>query len=335
MSCLHPTQAWQDMYTTSKSGGHPVIFSWNSIKDHFFPRPDGEGGYELHSDRYRPIEIPCGKCVLCRRARAEQIAIRAMFEMKGYDFLQDHAFVTLTVSDDRMHEVFPGSRLQHRPFQLFMKRLRKRGIDVRYLMCGEYGERTHRPHYHCILFGWFPSDSYFDDLGCYHGSRLLEEVWPYGHVTVERVNANRVFYVAGYTLKAGSDDECWRPYVRWSRRPGLGSKYIDEYAWNVLVKKDVEWYHHNKLDSWYYRTFIGRKEVRFSSRYLDDRLRLQDSEKFDTIKAARLSRVQLELEKLSSSPELAALAVRSLMNKAKSLDYQLARKSRELSDLCA
>lgn len=151
MSCLHPTQAWQDTLTVAKNGGHPVVFSWNSIKDHFYPRPDGSGGVELYSERYKPIPIPCGKCVLCRRARAEQIGIRAMFEMKGYPSLQDHAFVTLTVSDDRLHEVFPGSRLQHRPFQLFMKRLRKRGVDVRYLMCGEYGERTHRPHYHAIL----------------------------------------------------------------------------------------------------------------------------------------------------------------------------------------
>lgn len=164
---------------------------------------------------------------------------------------------------------------------------------------------------------------------------MLEEVWPYGHVTVERVNANRVFYVAGYTLKVGSDDDRWRPYVRWSRRPGLGSKYIDQFAFSHVVKKDVEWFEHNKFDSWYYRTFIGRKEVRFSSRYLDDRIRLQDSEKFDTIKAARLSRVQLEQQKLADSPELAALAASSLRNRAKSLDYQLARKSRELKEFCA
>lgn len=324
LSCVNPSSAWQDMYTVTETGAHPVIFSWNEVARHFSPG-------ETSSDRFRPISIPCGKCLLCRKRRAQEIAIRAMFEIKSYDPLQQHAFVTLTVDDEHMQEVFPGARLQHRPFQLFMKRMRKRGFDVRYLMCGEYGETTHRPHYHAVLFGWFPSDSYFDSMGCYHGSKLLEELWPYGHIMVGCVNSNRVFYVAGYTLKFGSDQERFRPYVRWSRRPGLGSKYIDEYGFKNLVKKDLQWYQDHKFESWYYRTFIGRNEVRFASRYFDGRLALQDQERFDTIKASRLGRIQLEAQKLADSPELAALAARSLMNRAKSLDYQLARKSRELS----
>lgn len=329
VSCLNPSRAWQDMFTTNENGTHPVIWKFKDIEHEFEPRLV-EGELEYHSDRYRELVIPCGKCLLCRKRRAEEIAIRALFEIKGYDPLQEHAFVTLTVDDEHMEEVFPGARLQHRPFQLFMKRMRKRGIDVRYLMCGEYGEKTHRPHYHAILFGWFPLDSYFDTSGCFHGSKLLEELWPFGHVVVDRVNSNRVFYVAGYTLKVGVDDDRWRPYVRWSRRPGLGSKYIDDYAWNVIVKKDVEWYQHNKFDTWYYRTFVGRKEVRFGSRYLDGRLALKDQDRFSIIKASRLGRIQIETEKLKASPEAQALAVRSLMNRAKSLDYQLATKSREL-----
>lgn len=323
LSCINPTNAWQDMATTTESGAHPVIFSWKEVERHFIPG-------HTSSDRFRPINLPCGKCLLCRKRRAQEIAIRALFEIKSYDPLQQHAFVTLTVDDDHMSEVFPGSRLQHRPFQLFMKRMRKRGFDVRYLMCGEYGEQTHRPHYHAILFGWFPFDCYFDDLGCFHGSKMLEQLWPYGHVMVANVNSNRVFYVAGYTLKFGSDSERYRPYVRWSRRPGLGAAYIDEHGFKDLVKKDLQWFNDHKFESWYYRTFVGRSEVRFGSRYFDSRLALRDQKRFDIIKASRLSRIQLEAEKLADSPELAALAARSLMNRAKSLDYQLARKSREL-----
>ena len=323
LSCVNPTSAWQDMKTTTETGAHPVIFSWKEVERHFAPG-------QTSSSRFKPINLPCGKCLLCRKRRAQEIAIRALFEIKSYDPLQQHSFITLTVDDDHMKEVFPGARLQHRPFQLFMKRLRKRGIDVRYLMCGEYGEKTHRPHYHAVLFGWYPSDSYFDACGCYHGSKMLEQLWPFGHLTVDRVNENRVFYVSGYTLKFGSDQERWRPYVRWSRRPGLGSKYIDDFGFKAMVKKDLQWFKDHKFESWYYRTFIGRSEVRFGSRYFDSRLALQNQNKFDTIKSSRLSRVQFEAEKLADSPELAALAARSLMNRVKSLGYQLARKSREL-----
>lgn len=331
LSCINPTSAWQDMYTVTASGAHPVVFRWKDIEGDFRPTPDGE----LVSDRYRPLTLPCGKCLLCRKRRAEEIAIRAMLEIKGYDPLQDHAFVTLTVDDDHMQQVFPGARLQHRPFQLFMKRMRKRGIDVRYLMCGEYGEHTHRPHYHVVLFGWYPGDCYFDRLGCYHGSRTLEELWPFGHIRVDRVNPNRVFYVAGYTLKFGTDEERWQPYVRWSRRPGLGSKFIDAQGWRLMVKEDQEWFRNEHFRSWYYRTFVGRQQVRFSSRYMDERLWLQDPDGFAKIKASRLSRVQIEAQKLKDSSESQALAARSLMNRAKSLDYQLARKSRELCPVVA
>ena len=42
--------------------------------------------------------------------------------------------------------------------QRFMKRLRmKIGVPVRYLLCGEYGEKRGRPHFHILLFGYaFP-----------------------------------------------------------------------------------------------------------------------------------------------------------------------------------
>lgn len=334
LSCLNPTEAWQDMRAVTPSGKHPVIFSFKEVErlsDGLLFRQDGSWA----SSRFRPLTVRCGKCILCKKARAEEIAIRAMLEMKGYEVDSPHAFITLTVDDAHIDEVFPGQRLQHRPFQLFMKRLRKAGVSCRYLMCGEYGERTHRPHYHAILFGWCPLDSYYDDRGCYHSSRQLEELWPFGHVMCDPVNANRVFYVAGYTLKFGSDDERFMPYVRWSRRPGLGAAFIDRAGWSQIVKDDVEWFRHEKFKAFYYRTFIGRKEVRFGSRYLDDRLRLTDSDRFDTILMSRQGRVLVEAEKLKESPALAALAVKALKNKANHYRYELARKSRELRPVVA
>ena len=331
VSCLKPTEAWQDMRQFTKNGKHPVIFSYKEVLE----LAHGDVTALEGNSRFRPLTVRCGKCLLCRQVRAEEIAVRALLELKSYPVDVQHSFITLTVSDDRLPEVFPDARLNHRSFQLFMKRLRKRGVDCRYLMCGEYGERTHRPHYHCVLFGWMPLDGYFDSLGCWHGSKLLEEVWPFGHVTCEPVNPNRIFYVAGYTLKFGSDEERWRPYVRWSRRPGLGHDYIVSRGWQQMVIEDVEWFRHQKFKTFFYRTFVGRKEVRFASRFVDEKLRLTNPEKFDTLFSARQGRLLLEQEKLKSSPEAQALSRKALMNKANQIRYQLARRKRELQPVVA
>lgn len=341
MNCEKPTLAFQDLSITRANGAHPLTFI--GPVDPFSPFPEND------DPNIKYLKIPCGKCLLCRKRRAQEIAIRALFEIKSFDPQQLHSFVTLTVDDEHMEEIFPSKvvtrhdvngnfldkvswpRLDHRPFQLFMKRLRKRGVECRFLMCGEYGEKTHRPHFHAVLFGWFPGDSFFDDLGCFHGSKLLEEVWPFGHVAVERVNENRVFYVSGYTLKGNSIKQPeWTPYVKWSRMPGLGAKYIDEFAWKIMVKKDLQWQQDHKMETWYYRTFVNRSEVRFGSRYFDSRLALQNQKRFDIIKSSRLSRLQFETQKLESSEELRAFAEMNLENRVKSLTFRLARKSREL-----
>lgn len=327
VSCLKPTEAWQDMLVTTANGKHPLVFSYKKVLE----LSNGDLRALQGSARFKPITIRCGKCLLCRRARAEEIAVRAMLELKSYPAGSQHSFVTLTVSDEHLLEVFPGGKLQHRPFQLFMKRLRKRGVECRYLMCGEYGEIAHRPHYHCVLFGWLPVDSYFDSLGCYHSSRLLEELWPYGHVMCAPVNPNRIFYVAGYTLKFGSDDERYRPYVRWSRCPGLGADFIVSHGWRQMVIEDVEWFRHQKFKSFYYRTFIGRKEVRFSSRFVDTKLQLTNAKKFDILYTSRQGRLLVERQKLESSLELQVLSRKALTNRAKQLSYQLAKRKRELN----
>ena len=42
--------------------------------------------------------------------------------------------------------------LKKSDFQKFIKRLRK-DYDIKYFACGEYGDKTLRPHFHAILFG--------------------------------------------------------------------------------------------------------------------------------------------------------------------------------------
>jgi hypothetical protein len=106
----------------------------------------------------------------------------------------------LTYSDNNLPEF--GS-LCKSDYQLFLKRLRFHfaGTRVKYFLCGEYGDKYERPHYHLILFGIG-----VDSLDCYkHGkhyvSRLLNDLWSYGYNTVGSVTPKSVNYVASYCQK--------------------------------------------------------------------------------------------------------------------------------------
>lgn len=59
----------------------------------------------------------------------------------------------------------------------------------RYLIAGEYGERTNRAHYHALLFG------------CTLTETQLQSKWHHGSIDVRPMNAARIAYTAQYSLK--------------------------------------------------------------------------------------------------------------------------------------
>lgn len=110
------------------------------------------------------------------------------------------SFVTLTYDDDHV-----STGLVYRDFQLFMKRLRKKFPKVRFFMCGEYGDKLGRPHFHACLFGVFFADRVpWKDLSSgfkLYRSKLLEELWPFGFSSVGDVSFDSAAYVARYCVK--------------------------------------------------------------------------------------------------------------------------------------
>lgn len=294
MSCLHPTVAYYD----TRLNPPKVLFKPREEWLVFGRLPDGVSS----------IALPCGKCFGCLKSRSLDITIRAVAESRVHDF---SSFVTLTVDDDKLPVVFPHG-LVHRPFQLFAKRLRKKIGKFSFLMCGEYGARTMRPHYHAIIFGHRFVDSNFDTP-----SQILRDVWSNGHVMVDDVNTNRIAYVAGYTCKdysLGRSKEFYLsrglglPYVKWSRRPSLGLRYLQTY-YNDLI------------DDHFNLTFVlDGKEFKFGSRYFLDKLQLLSPSDYDNIKAARL-------ERISSQDDLTAIMRHSDNQRRLQVQkYNLARK---------
>lgn len=191
--------------------------------------------------------VPCGGCVGCLTDRTRSWAVRGMHEASLH--LQN-AFVTLTYGPEHLP---PGGSLDRRAFPLFMKRLRKArdGADVRYLHAGEYGGRLGRPHYHAVLFGvGFPDKVPWTVRGEHevYRSPELEELWPFGQSEIGSVTAASVAYVARYVLKKRTrkgtlacdqeTGEVWPvepEYSTMSRRPGLGRRFVERFAGELLA----------------------------------------------------------------------------------------------------
>jgi len=158
----------------------------------------------------------------------------------------DNWFLTLTYDDE--HLPAQGS-LVHRHWQLFAKRVRRRLGAFRFLMAGEYGETTHRPHYHALLFGLPLPDAV--PLGLRRGfptfrSDALAELWGKGLIELGTVTAASARYCAGYVLKSSHAPELLdphtgelmqlpKPYGRMSLRPGIGDGWIRRFFPEVLT----------------------------------------------------------------------------------------------------
>lgn len=180
------------------------------------------------------VRVPCGQCINCRLNRARQWSLRIMHESKKYPV---NVFATLTYSDDYL----PASgSLQIEDLQKFFKRFRKNRIDrkIRYFACGEYGDRTGRPHYHIAFFNVDFSD--FSALRSAKGGgfQCLCVEWPYGLVHIGELTVDSANYVAGYILKkqTGKARKVYEdlgvqpPFCVMSRMPGIGHDFVEEYS---------------------------------------------------------------------------------------------------------
>lgn len=168
------------------------------------------------------LALPCGGCLGCRMAKAEQWAIRCALESQRHETT---SFVTLTYDD-----AYLPPTLSKPHFSTWLKRLRSRLDDtpIRFFGCGEYGERTSRAHYHALVFGLHPSQAHH-----------VQDAWAKGHTRIDYANPARIAYCAGYVVKkqqaprikaeARVDPETGEaytvqpPFALMSRRPGIGA----------------------------------------------------------------------------------------------------------------
>lgn len=233
-----------------------------------------------------PLKLPCGQCIGCRLEHSRQWAMRCMHEKQ---VSSASVFVTLTYDDEHMPV---GGSLVKRDIQLFMKRLRKEyGNGIRFFACGEYGERTRRPHYHVLLYNIdFGDKRYFkQSKGGFplYTSQSLERLWSFGHCLLGAVTFDSAAYVARYIVKKVTGDRARDHYevvdsdgiihhiepefTVMSRRPGIGLRWYQKFGDQVYV-----W------DS----CIMNSREVR-PPRYYDVKFELLDPERMALLKLKR------------------------------------------------
>lgn len=231
MPCYSPLTGYRSR-SKNESGKYPVVFN---VSDGWIDKP---------------VQVPCGQCIGCRLERSRIWAMRCLHEASLYD---NNCFITLTFNDDY---VMPS--LDKSIFQKFMKRLRRMFPDarIRYFMCGEYGDKLSRPHYHACLFGFdFPDRvlwSVRDNVRLYRSS-ILEKLWcdpkngnSFGFSTVGDVSFESAAYVARYCMKKVTGEKAdahyngrQSEYITMSRRPGIGLAWLKKFYKDVYPSDEV------------------------------------------------------------------------------------------------
>lgn len=182
--------------------------------------------------------IPCGKCLGCRTSVQMSWTYRCTHEASLHDY---NTFITLTYDDDHC-----PSQLIPYDLTTFLKRLRRARSrnesiltdgrrNIRYLACGEYGENTHRPHYHLNAFNLTFADAkpYDDKL---YTSQTLDNLWGKGAAKLAPFTPATAAYVAGYITKHGHRTyadadgvELQQPFKRQSTKPAIGREWLEKY----------------------------------------------------------------------------------------------------------
>lgn len=143
---------------------------------------------------YSHIQVPCGKCHICKNRRIDDWVFRITKESERYS---DRYFLTLTYAEPPVTS--DGEPTLVKPHvQKWIKRLRKNSPDgeLKYYVAGEYGGELCRPHYHAILLSNGITDTdiidSWQDRQESHNSRT-------GHVFFGSVEPSSIAYTVGYT----------------------------------------------------------------------------------------------------------------------------------------
>lgn len=231
------------------------------------------------------VTVKCGKCPTCRRQKSQEWAIKLINEAKYH---KKACFITLTFDSkillDKNSKAYQYGanpnfifKIENSMvyFQKFIKRLRKKYKDkkISYFHIAEYGEKTHRPHHHAIIYGInFEEDRKEMEISKtghvqYH-SQTLADLWACGRISIQDCNSNNIIYITQYSLKKFKNNE-------------LNKKYNTKMTFSNRVKMNVKFIRrHPELIEKGYLTDTDNHRYKIPKSYLDN-LKKEENNKYE------------------------------------------------------
>lgn len=175
----------------------------------------------------------CGSCPACRKKRNWIWKTRLILE----SFAHAHtAFVTLTYRPEELPHTPDGlPTITPRDLSLWLKKFRKAiaPSKIRYYAVGEYGSKSHLPHFHLIVYGYqgchYGRSRYRDGrtIDCCAQCDRVRDIWGKGIIETEVFSPGHGGYISGYILKGLKPNdrrlEGRYPERSWmSLKPGIG-----------------------------------------------------------------------------------------------------------------
>lgn len=295
IGCTHPLIRYETFKTYRKQdGGRAFEAKMYGLKSHMrLTKEIQHLNQQMKNGQIRKWDmIPCGHCIECYRDYARDKAVQLSLENLNPEYADNEKwFITLTYNDDLVPihtnvnietgEMLQAQSLRIEDLQNFWKRVRqyvarpiKKGglgrpdLKIRYLVAGEYGATTYRPHYHAIVFGLPLDETKLKKIGNNKNGDILwthpklQELWsiydrktktyyPIGNVQIGRITFQSISYVARYTLKKANKN-----YEPW---------------WYIAQGKNLEFIcQSDDLGLWYYEKYKDKI-------YSQDLVPIQDS----------------------------------------------------------
>lgn len=293
------------------------------------------------------LQIACSQCIGCRLERSRQWATRCMHEAQMH---KHNSFLTLTLDDQHLPN---DLSLDHRTFQLFIKRLRQSAIRarlaatactparsantllldrntelpggkaakagaIRYYMAGEYGEHYSRPHYHVCLFGIDFADK------IYHRktpagykiyiSPTLDKIWQNGFASIGQLTFESAAYVARYILKKQTGNQDQQHDE--ILNPQTGEITRRKKTYNAMSRGrgiGKTWLEKFQTDVYPQGKVITRGYPAYAPRYYDNIFKTANQEKYETLQYGR--HIEAIAQAANNTPE--RLRVREIVATAR------------------